>query len=382
MEGGGAVSKIGILTHSFVDAYNGRLDRLFGGGLERYIYNLCSVIKEMGAEPEVHQLSFHGAFERYVEDIRVFGYHCSDMRHVQDTFNLMSEQAEGRLIYSSHIWTPLKYRRGSMGICHGINWDHPHLAAEQKNEIRGAVQHALDYLEQIVSVDSHFLTYCRSACHYWDLRKVKLIPNAVDTTVFTPRERVREGNAVRILFPRRISQERGIIPMIIAADRILEVYPQVTVEFAGEVIRGDALCDAFLSWVGCHPDRDRIFHHVYPFGQVSEAYRNADIAVIPSTFSEGTSYSCLEALSSGVAVVSSDVGGLNDLILDEYNGLSVAPDENELAIAISRLIDSPELRHRLAVRARETALAFDQSVWKMKWKTVIEKFLQQNAVTV
>ena len=179
------------------------------------------------------------------------------------------------------------------------------------------------------------------------------------------------------MFPRRISQERGIIPMIIAADRLLEAYPQVTVEFAGEVIRGDALSDAFLLWVNRHPDRDRIIHRVYPFGQVVEAYRNADIAVIPSTFSEGTSYSCLEALSCGVAVVSSDVGGLNDLIMDEYNGLSVASEENELTAAISRLIDNPKLRRRLAVRARETALAFDQLVWETKWKAVLETFLRK-----
>ncbi len=73
------MSKIGILTHSFVDAYNGRLDRLFGGGLERYIYNLCAVIREMGAEPEVHQLSFQGAFERHVEGIT--GIRLSLQRH-------------------------------------------------------------------------------------------------------------------------------------------------------------------------------------------------------------------------------------------------------------------------------------------------------------
>lgn len=376
------MSKIGILTHSFVDAYNGRLDRMFGGGLERYIYNLCGVIREMGAEPEVHQLSFQGSFEREVEGIRVFGYPCTDMGRIQDTFNLMSKQAEGQLIYSSHIWTPLHYRKGSMGICHGINWDHPHLDTAQKNDIRGAIQHALDSLERIVTVDSHFLTYCRSACQYWDVDKVKLIPNAVDTTLFTPGDRPKEGNGIRILFPRRISPERGIIPMIVAADRILEAYPQASVEFAGEVIGGDDLCSAFRIWLDRHPDRSRIFHRSYSFGEVVEAYRNADIAVIPSTFSEGTSFSCLEALSCGVAVVSSDVGGLNDLIINEYNGMKIPPSENELTDVISRLIDHPELRLRLAERARETAHAFDQSVWKARWKAVLETFLRRPVVTV
>ncbi|TYP76348.1 glycosyltransferase family 4 protein [Paenibacillus methanolicus] len=374
------MSKVGILTHSFADAYNGRLDRIFGGGLERYIFNLCGVIREMGAEPEVHQLSFQGDFDRAVEGIRVKGYACT--HSVRETFGRMSREAEGRLIYSSQMWTMLDYRPGSLGICHGINWDEPRIDGAPKEAVRQAIQHALSELTMIVTVDSHFLTYCRSACRYDDREKVRLIPNAVDTDIFAPAgERANYGE-LRVLFPRRISVERGIVPMMLAADRLLDAYPQAVIEFAGETIGGDPLCEAFRIWLDRHPEQDRLLHRVYPFGQVAEAYRRADIAVIPSVFSEGTSYACLEALSCGIPVVASQVGGLNDLILNGYNGLLVHPGEQELADAIGRLIEDADLRLRMGARARETALAFGEDEWRAKWRAVLTTFLAHTHAAV
>ncbi|QOS81631.1 hypothetical protein JNUCC31_12725 [Paenibacillus sp. JNUCC31] len=54
---------VSILTHSFTDGYNRDFSRVFGGGLERYILDLCSVILGLGHIPEVHQLSYFGAFQ-------------------------------------------------------------------------------------------------------------------------------------------------------------------------------------------------------------------------------------------------------------------------------------------------------------------------------
>lgn len=54
---------VSILTHSFTDGYNREFGRVFGGGLERYILDLCSVIRGLGHIPEVHQLSYFEAFQ-------------------------------------------------------------------------------------------------------------------------------------------------------------------------------------------------------------------------------------------------------------------------------------------------------------------------------
>ncbi|GIP42338.1 glycosyl transferase family 1 [Paenibacillus sp. J45TS6] len=400
---------VSILTHSFADGYNRDFERLFGGGLERYIYELCQVIRSLGHTPQVHQLSYYDSFHRHIEEIEVFGY-AYDPQRIPDAFEEMASQAKGPLIYASCIWHPLRYSPNSLGICHGINWDRPSLPSEVKQEVAVSIQHALDHLETIVSVDSHFLTFCRAVCTFNDPQKIILIPNAVDTHYFKPLEsageeteleehtlRKRTNNRkvhlhqseeeleaseeeqpgrIRILFPRRISLERGIIPMMLSADYLLGLYPQVEIEFAGERVQGSTVGRAFEMWMKHHPHKARILSKSYLFDEMITAYHMADIAVIPTIFSEGTSYACLEAMSCGIPVVASNVGGLNDLIQDGFNGLLVSPEESHITAALCRLIDDEDLRLQLGKQARKTALSYDEEKWKSAWKKVLIPFLR------
>jgi glycosyltransferase involved in cell wall biosynthesis len=367
--------EIGILTHSFADAYNGQTDKIYGGGLERYLYDLSETIREMGLRPVIHQLSYIGPFRKEIENIEVLGYDCRDQDMVT-VFNRMGSEAEGMLIYASFIWQPIQYKAASVGICHGINWDNPLLSTEHKADVARNIQGALRQLKKVVSVDSHFLTYCRSVCTFSDPEQIALLPNSVDTKQFTPHKRTQNNsNRIHILYPRRISIERGIIPMMLVTDRILAAYPHVTVEFAGELIEDSLITKTFRLWLDAHPYRDRIQYQAYTFTQMVQAYQRADITVIPTIFSEGTSYSCLEALSCGVPIVSANVGGLNDLIIDGFNGLLVAPTEDRLFEAICTLIENVEMRGRIGENARATAKAFDKSVWKAKWTRILSEYV-------
>lgn len=443
---------VSILTHSFTDGYNREFGRVFGGGLERYILDLCSVIRGLGHIPEVHQLSYFEAFQTRTEQIDVFGY-AYDMNDVPEAFDRMAAAARGPVIYASCLWQPITYKPGSLGICHGINWDRPGLPLETKQQVAEHIQLALDGLVRIVSVDSHFQTFCRAACTYTDPRQVVLIPNAVDTSYFTPapptrtleqeredewlaawksdlasheenvgavisgvqvaedkgrtsgdgadsdrvngdgdtdREgpvekkvvdaRVTSARPLRIIYPRRISMERGIIPMMLATDKLLGAFPDLEIEFAGELVEGSTVGRAFRYWHRTHPHADRINQRTYDFRDIREAYHQADIAVIPTVFSEGTSYACLEAMSCGLPVIASNVGGLNDLIQDGFNGLLVPPGEQELTAALVRLVQDRAERERLGIYARETALSYDLSRWRSRWSTVLETFLAETGL--
>ncbi|UPK43716.1 glycosyltransferase family 4 protein [Paenibacillus pabuli] len=463
---------VSILTHSFIDGYNREFSRVFGGGLERYVLDLCSVIRGLGHSPEVHQLSYFEAFQTRTEQIDVYGY-AYDMNNVPEAFARMAAAARGPVIYASCLWQPITYKPGSLGICHGINWDRPTLPLETKQQVAEHIQLALNGLVCIVSVDSHFQTFCRAACTFTDPGQVVLIPNAVDTSYFTPapprrtfeheqeeewlaawkkdlasqenhneavisglnaaskgEERnegdgiiradrsevtiiaeeldsgaIRQGRAgqpnelpgeylkqdddttasvhvnpsrpLRILYPRRISMERGIIPMMLSADRLLGAFPDLEVEFAGELVEGSTVGRSFRYWHRTHPHANRIKHHTYDFRDIRKAYHQADIAVIPTVFSEGTSYVCLEAMSCGLPVVASNVGGLNDLIQDGFNGLLVPPGEEALTAALVRLVQDRAERERLGIYARETALSYDISHWRRRWGTVLESFLAE-----
>jgi glycogen synthase len=83
--------------------------------------------------------------------------------------------------------------------------------------------------------------------------------------------------------------------------------------------------------------------------------RTADIFVLPS-LSEARPRSVIEAMSLGIPVVASDVGGLPSLVVHGQTGLLVPPsDVARLAEALERLIQSAALRARLGEGGRQRA---------------------------
>jgi glycosyltransferase involved in cell wall biosynthesis len=79
--------------------------------------------------------------------------------------------------------------------------------------------------------------------------------------------------------------------------------------------------------------------------------REAEVFVLAST-SEGLPMALLEAMSYGLAIVATAVGGVPDVVADEEQALVVAPgDAAALAAALGRLGADPELRARLGAAA-------------------------------
>jgi len=78
-----------------------------------------------------------------------------------------------------------------------------------------------------------------------------------------------------------------------------------------------------------------------------------DIQVIPSLW-EGTTLTVFEAMSVGVPLVSTDVDGLGEVLVNEVNALTVPSASGEaLAKAIITLIEQPGLKAALSVQAKK-----------------------------
>ena len=85
----------------------------------------------------------------------------------------------------------------------------------------------------------------------------------------------------------------------------------------------------------------------------AEVYRRGDIFVSP-TYSEGFSNTILEAMASGLPIVSTNAVGVVDCLTDGSNALLVEPrDVDGLAQAIARMIDDGPLRRNLAHQSLE-----------------------------
>jgi len=100
----------------------------------------------------------------------------------------------------------------------------------------------------------------------------------------------------------------------------------------------------------------QIEDRVHFLGSVEEMpafYRACDVVCVPSR-SEGFGRTVIEAFAMGIPVVTSNAGGLAEIVRPGVDGLLVAyGDTAALAKALSALLQSPGLRARLAQCGRE-----------------------------
>lgn len=94
-----------------------------------------------------------------------------------------------------------------------------------------------------------------------------------------------------------------------------------------------------------------------PTERIEEYYAAADVFVLPS-ISEGLSNALLEAMSSGMAVLASRVGGTREAVEEGVSGLLFAPaDESELTGKLESLLLSPDRAAGMGKAAREAAVS-------------------------
>lgn len=98
-----------------------------------------------------------------------------------------------------------------------------------------------------------------------------------------------------------------------------------------------------------------------------------DVFVLPS-LTEGTPMSMLEAMSMGIPVIATSVGGIPDVIKDGNNGLLVLSSDSEaLKEKIQRLEKNPDLQKQLAMEGvRTIEQQYDVHSWCRKIEALYE----------
>lgn len=173
------------------------------------------------------------------------------------------------------------------------------------------------------------------------LERFTFIPGAVDTTRFTPAAGGTDG-AAGILYHGRVDRRKGVLDFIAACARLTGDW-RATISGIGPDL------GAAQAAVAAHRLGDRIAFTGYAdYGAVPTIYRAHHIFASP-TYAEGFSNTILEAMASGLAIVSCHAVGVSDCLRDGENGLLVEPgDITAQAAALQRLVDDVPLRRRLA----------------------------------
>jgi glycosyltransferase involved in cell wall biosynthesis len=173
------------------------------------------------------------------------------------------------------------------------------------------------------------------------------------------------------LFVGRLSVEKGAMDLVEAWE--FASRPEALLVLVGPDMPGhpwDAGGPA-RAYVAAHGLGDRV-RFEGPASDTSAFYRAADLFVQPSHF-EAFGSSALEAMASGLPIVSSGVGGLGDFLHDGQNALLHEPrSPASLGAALRRLLDDASLRERLATAAYLTAQGFEQNALLDQYARLIE----------
>ena len=194
----------------------------------------------------------------------------------------------------------------------------------------------------------------------------QIIANAIKTTNYPFKE--RRNFRPKLLWVRRF-QERYNPFMAIKVLRLLqEQYPEASLCMVGPEKDG--------SMAACKKLSDKYGLNVRFTGKLrkkhwAELSANYDF-FINTTSIDNTPISVIEAMSLGLAIVSTDVGGMPMLIEDGHDGILV-PEQDDKAMVngIIEIIENPEKGKQICKNARDKVELFDWELVKEQWNRVL-----------
>lgn len=146
------------------------------------------------------------------------------------------------------------------------------------------------------------------------------------------------GDQPRFLMIARLLGDKGVREYAAAAALLKTAYPQADFALLGYIDHGpDSISPAELAAI-----EGKGVRYLGPSDDVRPAIAACNILVLPS-YREGTPRSVLEAMAMGRPVITTDVPGCRQAVVDGVNGLLVPPrDAAALAAAMRRLITAPD----------------------------------------
>ncbi|MCI9702472.1 glycosyltransferase family 4 protein [Vibrio parahaemolyticus] len=364
------------------------------GGIQSYISALSKLIKDNENMDVVIYQRAKKHFLRINNDTKVVGV-CETEGHLPDFEYLVSEAKRNESLSSTDliIWATedisckVDFCK-TLSIQHGISFDVHRPNSRLSSLFRRYFNTDITPLYQlirykkalkeiknsnhIVCVDYNYQNWYRTIlpnepidCH--------VIPNF---TYIKPKDELDikinswdDNKIIKILFARRFFDIRGINLMIELAEKLAKKYDgKVDITFAGE---GPRLQDVIklsnkyksINITSYKPEASIDFHSQF------------DIALVPSIGSEGTSLSLLEAMSAGCYCLSSQVGGLTNVIFDGFNGRLLRTKVDDWFFAISNLIESndySDIKQQIINGHNVVATSFSQERWSFMWKSLLD----------
>lgn len=353
------------------------------GGIENYILALSELLLQQNVSVTVVQLATHDVTLEYrgirIQGVNAKGYSGNRKKlALWRAVQAQVDRSRDLLIFATDSYfVPTDCR--SIAIQHGISWDKPGKGVGIKSAVKAWLNQRkyLGYVEHcrhLVCVDHNFINWYRT------LRDIAPHQHWQVITNFAAQSACRDDVIAKwqapkanLLIARRFVEYRGIMPAIAVATALLQRFAHLQVSFAGEGPLQSHIEQHFSG-----EPRVKLFR--YTPEQSLAVHLAHHYVLLPSIGSEGTSLSLLEAMAAGCAVVSTNVGGLSNIVLDGHNGHLCMPTVEALTEQLAQLIATPDEAARLALTAHQTVQdSFSNTTWQQQWWRYIQQVMASPA---
>ena len=189
-------------------------------------------------------------------------------------------------------------------------------------------------------------------------KKIEIIPNSIDTTHFSSYPNAVEPDT--LLYFGSLIRKKGVLELARIFNKVVEQKPEVKLLLLGKDVRD--ICDnkstLELFREKLSPEAKKQIQHNpgVAYEKIREYIASAAVIVLPS-FAEALPMTWLEAMAMEKALVTSNIGWAEELMIDGKTGYTEDPT-NHLAYAekIIKLLQDPDLAQQMGKAAREQVL--------------------------
>jgi len=191
--------------------------------------------------------------------------------------------------------------------------------------------------------------------------KIKVIFNGVDLEKFKPandkvaikRRLGFKEDELLILYVGRLYSRKGLPTLISSIPYVVRKIRNVRFLISGKGLRDEE--QRLKGYVKKFKVESNVcFLGYYPDEMLPRLYQAADIFVFPSIY-ENMPFAVLEALASGLPVITTKVGGIPEIIDDGENGFLIEPfNARKLAERLLYLVENPTVAYEMGAAGRKT----------------------------
>lgn len=208
--------------------------------------------------------------------------------------------------------------------------------------------------------------------------KPRILPNGIDTELFRScqqdlklRNELKISDDFIIITVCRLIGLKGIQYGIKAVKILIEEGFKIKYLIIGD---GEYKKNLEELVKALHIEDNVIFLGSKENSQLPKYYSLSHVAIFPSLADETFGISIAEAMSCGIPVISTNIGGIPEVI--GKNGFLVSPcNDREIAIKLKLLINDESLRREMALEGRKRIIE------KFSWEIIIDKFIKELGIT-